>query len=111
MYNYDLMIMVLKQLRSNRQIRKTTYIRDEKYIVLKDSEEAKCSYEELFQKELAKERENFACPIAIVSGYFPPRCEVKNLDDYYYFDIGTWESNVIDCESCIQAWLNKESEG
>ena len=103
MYNYDLMMTVLKQLRSNSQIRETIYIRNENYVVCKD-----CSYEELFRKRLAYNRKYFVCPITIVSGYFPPECEVKNLDDYCYLDFGTWESNVIDCETCIQKWLNEK---
>lgn len=92
---YDLMMTILKNIRKHKRIKRNYWLR------------------EIYRSkpiESFVSPTDFVCPIDIVSGHLPEKCEVKNLEEALYFDAGTWENDVLDCEKCIQKWINEESE-
>ena len=61
------------------------------------------SYDLMLQMKENLTRVGVYCPIDCITGR-KPKCRLGHYDE-------TMTMAYRDCESCIQAWLNKESEG
>lgn len=99
---YDTMIAILKRIRGydnpliKPEIERTNFFR----MFYKSYDDA--------NKDLSKK---VLCPIDLVSNSRPKICKRKHLSWIESMvDVGCWE-DFIDCPSCIQKWLNEESEG